>query len=190
MALQRIAVAKIGGISADIILQRLREWSDARRTDTLDEWSSDQWPADVRLQADNFAKGLREHACELPIVHYVEWIDTWSMGDVFRRWLTPSDRLLPIEVHTGCYEVFGYALPDDGRLSEFLASHHSPDPAESQWFVRRLRDAIDARQELAASAVIIVLRQVISGSVLDSDVAASYEWAPDWISERKPRRIN
>jgi hypothetical protein len=182
VASQRITVAKIGGVSADVVEQRLREWSAARRTDEPDEWSSEQWPEDVRKQADDFADRLRAHALAPPVVHYVEWSDMWSGGDLFGRWLKPSDNLMPLAVYANQYEIFGYALPDGGGLSRHLAAPGPQQWEVSDWFVGRLREAVGAWQELVERAVVIVLRQVVQGSVLDEEVTASLKCLPDWLS--------
>ena len=89
MASQRITVAKVGGMAAEVVMVRLRDWVSARQTDDLTDWSSEQWPLSVRSRADAFADRLRSHALSLPVVHFAEWADLWSMGDVFSRLLTP-----------------------------------------------------------------------------------------------------
>jgi len=182
VASQRITIAKIGGVSADAVLRRLREWSAARQIDEPDEWSSEQWPQDVRKQADDFADRVRANAFAPPVVHYVEWVDMWSMGDLFGRWLTPSDNLMPLAVYANQYEIFGYALPDGGSLSRRLASSGPQQREESDWFVGRLREAVGAWQELIERAVVIVLRRVVQGSISDEEVTASLKCVPDWLS--------
>lgn len=182
MALQRITVAKIAGISADVVLQRLQEWSAARQVDHPSEWSSEQWPQHVRKQADDFADRLRAHALTPPVVYYVEWSDLGSMGDLFGRWLTPSDNLNPLAIYASQYEIFWYALPDGGSLSRRLASPGSQQWQESDWFVGRLREAVGAWQELTERAVVVVLRRVVGGLVLDEEITASLKCVPDWLS--------
>jgi hypothetical protein len=75
LATQRITIAKIGGVAADVVIQRLQEWSRARRSCNPNEWSDDQWPAEVRDQVDVFVDRLRSHALVPPVVHFVEWAD-------------------------------------------------------------------------------------------------------------------
>ena len=182
MASQRITIAKVGGVTADLIEQRLREWSAARQTDNPNLWSSEQWPQHVRRQADDFAERLRAHAFTPPVVHFVEWADTWSMGDLFGRWLTPPDGSMPLAVHADRFEIFAHALPDGGHLSQHLASSGPQQFVESDWFVGRLREAVGAWRGLVDRAVVIVLRQVVAGSVLDEEITESLMSVPDWLS--------
>ncbi len=75
MATQRITIAKIGGIAVDVALRRLHGWADTRGTADPHEWSGDQWPANVRAQADAFAERLRANSLAPPVIHFVEWSD-------------------------------------------------------------------------------------------------------------------
>jgi len=181
VASQRITIAKIGGVSADAVLRRLREWSAVRQSDEPNEWSSEQWPQDVRRQADDFADRLRANASAPPVVHYVEWVDMWSMGDLFGHWLTPRDKLILLAVYSDQYEIFGYALPDGGRLSRRLASRGSQQWDEAEWFAERLSEAVAAWQKLIDRSVIIVLRRVVQGSITDEEVTASLKCVPEWL---------
>jgi hypothetical protein len=182
VASQRITVAKIGGVAADELLQRFRAWFAARQTDDPNEWSSEQWPQGVRKQADDFADRLRAHALALPVVHFIEWADMWSSGDLFGRWLTPPKGVKPLAVYADRFELFAYELPDGGSLSQRLASLGPQQWEESNWFAGRLREALDSWHELVERAVIVVLRQVVQGSVLDEEVNASLKCVPDWLS--------
>lgn len=75
MASQRITIAKVGGMAAEVLEQRLRQWTATRGAAQADEWASDQWPLSVRAEVDHFANQLRIHGCFLPVVHFVEWSD-------------------------------------------------------------------------------------------------------------------
>jgi hypothetical protein len=184
LASQRITIAKVGGLAADVILPRFREWSAARCTDNQDpgEWSSEQWPQEVRKQADDFAERLRAHAFAPPVVHFIEWADLWSMGDLFDQWLTPPDGPTPLVVYADRFQLFGYALPDRGRLSEHLASAGPQQSPEEDCFVRCLHEAVTAWQELVERAVVVVLRQNFQASALDEEVVASLSNIPEWLT--------
>lgn len=181
MATQRITIAKVGGQAADRILQRLGEWAKARQTSEPLEWSAEQWPSNVRCQADAFADRLRAHSDSPPIVHFVEWIDLWSMGDLFPRWLTPPDGPGPLIIHADRFEVYGYGLPDGGRLGRHLASAGSQQFEEYDGFVSRLKESVGAWQGLVDRAALIVLREVIGGLVTDDEIRASLASVPDWL---------
>jgi hypothetical protein len=182
LASQWITVAKVGGISADIVLGRLREWSAARQTEDPNEWSAEQWPQSVRQQADDFADRLRAHGFAPPVVNFVEWADIWSMGNLFDRWFTPSDGPPPLAVYANRFTIFAYSLPDGGCLFQHLAAAGPQQFDETDWFIGRLREAVEAWDKLVERAVIVVLRQVVQASVLDEEVTASLKSVADWLS--------
>ena len=182
MASQRVTVAKVGGMAADVALLRLRGWAAAREAADLDEWSGDQWPSSVRLQADAFADRLRANSLSPPVIHFVEWSDLWSMGDVFTRWLTPPGGPPPLGIHADRFEVYGYALPDGGRLDRHLTRAGPQQFGEYDRFAGRLREAVWAWQGLAERAALIVLREVVGGLVTDDELKASLSSVPDWLS--------
>jgi hypothetical protein len=179
---QRITVAKVGGVAADIIVQRLREWSAARQTSNPHEWSSEQWPQSVREQADAFAEQLRAHAFVPPVVYFIEWSDTWSMGDLFGRRLTPPNGAKAFVVNADRYEIFAYSLPDADRLAQHLAAAGPQQFIEYDWFIGRLREAVGVWQEIVERAVLVVLRHVVGACVSNEDVMESLRSKPDWLS--------
>jgi hypothetical protein len=183
MASQRITVAKIAGLSADVVMLRLRAWASARQTDDQTEWSSAQWPVSARIGADEFAGRLRTHALWLPVVYFAEWADLWSMGDVFIRLLTPPAGPAPLIIHGDRFEIYGYGLPDDGRLVQHLALAGPQQFVEYDWFVGQLREAIRSWEELVEKGAVIVLREVVGGLVTDDELTNSLSTVPDWISE-------
>ncbi|MBX7102859.1 MAG: hypothetical protein K1X57_02180 [Gemmataceae bacterium] len=182
MASQRITIAKLAGLYGDIALQRLAAWSSARDAVDPNEWSSEQWPDHVRHEADEFAERVREHGFSLPVCHFVEWSDLWSMGDLFTRWLTPPNCSWPIGVYANRYEIFAYGLPDENRLASYLAAAGPQQFAETDWFVARLREAVSSWETLVPRATLVVLRYVLSASASDEEVAASLEKLPEWLS--------
>lgn len=182
VASQRITIAKLAGVSGDIAFERLFAWSAARKVDNPSLWSPEQWPDDVRQQADDFAERLRLHGLALPVCYFVEWADMWSTGDLFPRWLTPPDSLRPTCVHANRFEVFAYVLPDGGRLADSLASASPQQFAETDRFVVRLQEAVSAWEKLAPHATLVVLRHVVGSSALDEEVEASLQTRPAWLS--------
>lgn len=183
MATQRITIAKLGGIAADIALQRLRVWTAARGETDPGEWSSDQWPQNVRVQADAFADRLRANSLVLPVIAFVEWSDLWSMGDLFHHWLSPPGGPPPLAIHADRFEVYGYGLPDGGHLNRHLTTAGRQQFEEYDQFVGRLHEAVDAWQELAERAALIVLREVAGGLITDEELTASLSLMPDWLLE-------
>ena len=180
---QRITIAKIGGVAADLVVHRLREWAEARRTSDPTEWSKEQWPPEVRRRADAFADRLRGAALVPPVIHFVEWVDLWSMGDMFHRWLTPPVGRRSILIHGDRFQVYGYSLPDEGRLERHLATAGRQQYPESDLFVGRLLEAVEAWKARADQAVLIVLREVLGGLVTDEELVDSLSTVPDWLVE-------
>jgi hypothetical protein len=181
LASQRITIAKLAGASADGALHRLGNWTAARLVDDPSLWSSEQWPDQVRLEVDDFAEQLRAHGLTLPVVYFTEWSDLWSMGDLFQRWLMPPGGPPPTRVHGNQFEVFAYGLPDGGRLADYLAAKEPQQWAESNWYIGRLREAVEAWQDLVQRAALVVLRYVVDASTADEQVEASLHATPDWL---------
>jgi hypothetical protein len=182
LASQRITIAKLAGVSGDIALQRLGDWSSARNVANPNLWSPEQWPAHVRAEADDFAERLRANGFALPVCHFVEWADMWSMGDLFSRWLTPPDCPRPMGVHADRFEIFGYALPDGGRLADYLAAAGPQQFTETDWFIARLLEVVSAWDKLVGNATLLVLRSVVGGTALDEEVTASLQTRAQWLS--------
>ena len=105
------------------------------------------------------------------------------MGDVFHRWLQPPGGSPPLVVHADRFEVFGYGLPDGGRLRRHLNAAGLQQFAEYDRFVGRLRESVEAWQQLAERAALIVLREVVGGLVTDGELRASLSVVPDWLSK-------
>lgn len=183
MATQLISIAKIGGLAGDRLAKMIREWADLRTVETPSEWSPDQWPQSVRAQVDRIASLLRKNSAFPPVIHFVEWIDSWSMGDVFQSLLSPIDGEKPLQVFGDQFEVYGYCLPDDGLLLRRLAMNTTYSFGETQWFSRRLAETIGARQEITCRSLIVVLRDAISALVSDEDLAETLAGLPPWLTD-------
>jgi hypothetical protein len=153
----------------------------ARRSCDPNEWSDDEWPVEVRDEVDVFVDRLRSHATDLPVIHFVEWADLWSMGDLFLHWLTPPDGPQPLIVHTKRFEVYGYCLPDAGRLKRHLRAAGDQQFAEYDYFVNRLNEALAAWESLVERAVLVVVREAVGGLVTDDELLASLVLVPHWL---------
>jgi hypothetical protein len=168
MAAQRFTIAKLGGAAGEALLGRLSKWAAT---------------PDVRGKTGRLAGQLRANAFTPPVLHFVEWVDLWSMSDLIERWLTPPDCAPPLVVYWDQFELYGYRLPDGGRLARHLAGAGPQQFVESDWFVARLREAVKAWQELVEQAAVVVLREVVDVSVADEEVIASLADVPPWLTE-------
>lgn len=184
MASQRITILKIAGLSGNLVWRQLSEWSAARSVQNPDQWSSDQWPVQVKADLDKLAGRLREHGADLPICHFVEWVDLWSMGDMFPGWLTTPNRSQPLRLYGDRYEVFAYTLPDEGRLANILATAEPQQFTETDLYIRRLLEAIRAWESIVPTATLIVLRDVINGFVSDKELSAALTTCPEWLLQK------
>jgi hypothetical protein len=115
-----------------------------RNVDDPSEWSSDQWPVAVRREMDAFACALRSNGHQPPVIFFGEYVDCWSMGDLFDRWLSPQGGNQPFKLFADRFQLWCYPLPDGGSLAKQL--QHSTrlkrirqrNPQEERWFTMNL----------------------------------------------------
>jgi hypothetical protein len=181
MATQRLIVIKVAGIATDSVMSCVSRWSAARTTSSQSEWGPEQWPDSVRQEIDRFVETLRTHAAILPILYYTEWVDMWSMGDVFGHRLNTSRDCRPTQLYGIRYEVYCHELAQLRRLnsSSSLIDAHASD--ETRWYFARLKEAADAWAPLVDRAVVLVIRQSLGGLVEDHEIEASLLEVPDWL---------
>lgn len=182
MATQRITLIKVGGCSADYIEQKLQSWVAARTADKIDDWSPEQLPLDIRQQADDLADRLIANSSLPPVIHFVSWIDQWSMGDLVPGWLTSPDGSPLLFLQTDRYEIYGYPLPDEKQLIRSLKRVGDQQWDEIDCYRRRLKEAVVAWQKIIDRSIIVVLREVLGATVLDEEVVESLSQLPEWLS--------
>jgi hypothetical protein len=181
LATQRITLAKIGGLAADIVERQFREWSNARKTARRDKWSSDQWPTKMRREADRFANRLRANSLTPPVVHFVEWVDMWSMFDVFDNWLTPPGGEPPLCMYGNKFELYCYPLADQGQLARHVADPGEQQFVETDRFIAEVRDAIASWDKLVDRAVLVLVRWPVDVCVTDEQLTESLSFVPEWL---------
>jgi hypothetical protein len=182
VATQIISVVKVAGPAGDFVWQRLRGWAAKRQGEPGGESSNRQWPPEVPQEADRLADLLRSHSGTPPVIHFVEWVDTWTMGDTIARWLIPVRGTDALRVYGERYELFGYFLPDEGVLARHLADAGSQQHPEAEWLVTRLQEALVSWDNLIDRAVLLVLRQVMGPTVTDEELLASLQAVPIWLA--------
>lgn len=182
MATQRITLLKYAGVAGDEILRRLMAWSAARVSAAPLEWGEEQWPKKVRRDADELVKLLKTNAMQPPCLFSVEWLDTWSMFDQFHHWLIPAKPQQPIVVYGNRYQVHAYALPDGGRLKRRLAKAGKQQFEEYHWLATRLREAIRFGENVIDRAALILIREVLGGSLDDSELDEPLANLPAWLA--------
>jgi hypothetical protein len=167
MATQRVILAKIGGVAADVIAQRFRVWEQSRQ--------GDEFPVETQLAVDKFAESLGAHAAEPPVVYFSQWIGMWSMGN-----------LVPELGSRHAVSVCGrrYCACCHQKPIRFKPEIIADEPTqESDWLRRRLKEARHAWDWLVSAWVIVVLREPLGPLVEDDEIANSLQNLPAWLAE-------
>jgi hypothetical protein len=160
MAMQRITVATIAGEAGVTVSQLFHHWRVAQTIGSQ---------GDVARCVDLFADQLRANGGFPPILYFSEWFDLWLMGDSIHSTKTISGKR---------YEV--RCAPRDEALK--WADQCGKQFSEQQWLAARLREAAEAWRELAESATVVFLREVLDSTVTDEEVKASLCGQPEWLS--------
>lgn len=178
MATQRILLVTIGGALAASIWEDIQRWSDCRTTDSREEWSSDQWPAAVRQQIDQFVAKIDACAFTPPILYRSEHVDCWSMGDVFETALVKPHRDCSRQLRTERHEIIAT------RVHYMEQIVLDPDaPRETEWLYHRVNEAISAWSEFGEDRMVVLVRSVIRGLFTDEEVVDSLKTIPEWWND-------
>jgi hypothetical protein len=180
MSTQRLTIAKIAGAASVATIDLFRTWRSARLIEDQ-EWSPNQWPQQVRLQADEWALRMRQNAHKPPVLFFAEYVDMWSFAPP--RVHIGNDQL--IQVVADRYEVFCLQLPAATELVSQLRRLRR----EGQWFEDRLFgkvtiEAMAAWRKLIDMSAIVFLREILGGSIEDHEVEQSLEQPPEWFLRR------
>ncbi|MDA1229567.1 MAG: hypothetical protein O2856_02210 [Planctomycetota bacterium] len=175
MASQRILLLTIGGPLADVIWADVCRWSNARSPVVSDEWSSDDWPSQTRVEVDSFVARLAESAYLPPVLYRSEYIDLWSMGDVFA---TPLERRHPDQsrkLYTSKHEVTATWVQ---FLEKVRARKNAPP--ETLWLYSRLNEAIGAWEGVSENRLLLFVRTIVGGLWEDEEVIDAVRKIPIW----------
>jgi hypothetical protein len=157
VATQRLTVATLAGRAAVAVSARFEQWRSAPDIEAV----------------DRMCASLREHALDLPMVYFAEWVDRWLMGDLVpgpgavegRR--SQATCLSPTE-------ALGWA----GRCgSQF---------AEQGWFAGRLREAAAGWGGVGEPYAVVVVREAVGASATDDEVQAAADRLPAWLAGDAP----
>jgi hypothetical protein len=170
MASQILIVATIGGRSSEVVRDLFSTWEAATREAPED--------TDVHIpEVDVFCDTLRAHRTELPVLYYAEWVDRWLFGHD----MADSTWVFGRRFEACCLSRSeAAALPVRRRRQQF---------PEQSWLSSRLQEASTAWELLAETALILIIREVFSGSTLDEEVVEALPHVPDWISREFDRTI-
>jgi hypothetical protein len=179
---QRVTVALIAGASGKAVQKLVRRWKNQRLPDAADSksWIS---PINVQREVRAFTRTLHRHAEYPPVLFYRQYVDQWSMGDVFDL----VDRgPFATAVQLGDSELYAYSLPDRGTLSKQFGAARRPSAksigrTEKIWFIDAIRDAIRTSQARKYTSILIVVREVVGGLIDEHDVSTAMADTVDWL---------
>lgn len=164
---QWIQVAKISGEAAKAVRASFRRWASARVA-----------------EIDLFVENLRANAESPPVSCFLEYLDTWSMGDILEKFFHPvSARLLRADSKEN--QLVCYELPDDNGLASHLEKMLS-NPSkfqfdEDRWFATRLHDVAVYSREFCPKAVLVIIRRPIGSSTTDKEIEKALSVVPKWL---------
>ncbi len=106
------------------------------------------------------------------------------MFNVFPKSHAASQTAVEIQFEDG--EMYAYALPDRGTLARQLRqaarrSKSSVGKIEASWLVNAVSDAISATNIWKCRATLILIREIVGGTVEDNEIAASMEQRVEWL---------
>lgn len=180
MATQWITVVKVSGVTGEYVLSNIRRWQATRLCDDSPECSPEQWPKSVQAEVDRLVEKIDEHATELYIAYYAKWLDTSSMGDSFQEWFLPTNSTDGLIVHSTRYELYGCALPDQNSLLKHFEKRRRDEADQDLWLRWHLKQAIESWSDLVPSAALVVIREVVGGTVTIDEISASLQQEANW----------
>lgn len=194
MPTQVFTIAKVVGKGGKAIVRSTRGWAalrDSRRDGAEIDISTPRWPAACRRKIDAFGDLLREHATDLPVAFFAEYVDMDVLGSI--PMLLKDCGLGAVakdfvDVWADKYMLACYALPDGGRLRRAVQAargrkrRSSSFTQEARWMLDVLQNAVTAWEDMAPEGAIVLLRRVVGPSVLDSEVIASRRALPAWCT--------
>ncbi len=181
MASQVITLAKIGGKAGDHLWAMFQRWYETRSADQTSEISSDQWPTATHEAVEQFVTNLEQCRNCPSVLYYAQWLDSWSMGDVFQACFLSSDGAGGLHVCSPKYELFAYRLPDEDRLLNRTKSRRRNLPDQEEWLRWHLRQAMGAWSSIAQQSTLVLVRNVVGGMATAEEVEASLDLTPDWL---------
>jgi hypothetical protein len=175
MAAQKILLLSIAGLTANKLWETFGQWERARTVSTIDEWSSSDWPHEIHEEVDSLIEILYSKAFMPPVLYRSEHFDGWSMSDVYQRVIFGAGQRKGCMVLSKRHEMM--AAWFDSSESIILEKNA---PAETRLLHTRVREAMSERSGLSSSRLIILIRTVFAGSVLDGDATDALQATPSW----------
>jgi hypothetical protein len=181
MASQRVLLVAIGGDLATAIWQDICRWNDARATEAEDEWAPEDWSLDIRREVDRFVAKMHRSAFTPPVLYRAEYVDTWSMGDVFETALVKKHRDYSRRLYTNDHEIVATWV---GHSEHIIPDDEATD--ETRWLYNRVNEAMDAWSDFAERRLLVLVRSGLGGLWADDEVKCALQGVPEWFAETEP----
>jgi hypothetical protein len=180
LASQQLTIVKLGGRAAETALDRFRYWAGRRTSNDRHDWRPDQWPAEIRSNADAWFEELRQNSLLPPVLFFAEYVDLWSYCPPARFIGELDDEMLCIIADR--YEGFCTRLPLKPNVAECLKeTRRRGQYREDRLFAWLTMHAAQEWNGLVEGGALVFLRQIIRGSVEDHEVVESLSVVPDWM---------
>lgn len=172
MPRQRVTIAKIGGRAGARVAQQFERWSAARRSEDPDCWTTEDWPRSVHRSVSLWLARFDNLAAAPPILFYRQYIDLWSSGHLFTRWLGEPWTVRAKYILAESAEIQCYTLPDKGELTAELRKklRWRSLPMEERWYAQALLDAVHAYERIVPTGAIVVIRGVLGPCIADDEI--------------------
>lgn len=181
---QSVLLLAIGGRFAETIWECVRRWRMARIVEVTDEWSSEQWPLEIRDEIDLFVANLSAQGLAPPILYRSEHLDYWSMGDVYHRAIVKPNPEICCQLFSNRNELIVAWVHCKERI---VVQKRAPE--ETLWLYNRINEATAAWSEYAENRLIILVRRVLGGLCEDHEVAHSLTTIPGWWTTETERVV-
>lgn len=184
MAIQLHTFAKLSGKTGDAAYRLIKEWSQIEeKADQEDRY----FPRRTLPEVTRFVKGLRQNLTDPATLHFVQFLDTWSVA--FGRLMLLCD--LPSFIlikNAGPYTLGAYRLPDEGLLRNLLKRqlrrrHVREVDQEARFFAVYLLETLSIYENICPAATIIMVRQSLAASFDDNDLVRASESPARWIMQ-------
>jgi len=188
MATQRVIIAKIAGASASALFAQFST-SCAGGIGAPAQRSQEGSACPERhSNLRQLMNSVRSHAEAPPVVFYVEYIDMWSMGDVFREAFSACSKRHLVHIVADDLELMLYCLPDNGCLEQHIRSalqknrKCATDAQETRWFLTLLQEALLSWRLVTEDTALLVMRIVSGPLMCDDQVERSFSEVADWCA--------
>lgn len=178
MSTNVVHVLTIIGKASQEVEAGCRELLDRRVARSPRGYGSDDWSAEDHCDLENLCVRLISAAYELPVLHYSQYIDTWSVADSRYHLIDwPDGQRLQV-----CSSNYGLAFYPSHYRDSFLSqikkrrrTKSYREQTEDRWYLDHLSEAIEAPAWLQAPFLVVSISKCLGGSRHDEEIKAALE---------------